>query len=393
MDCSQAVPVKSTHKAEVVSVVLEAHPDADALSVVRVFGYTCVVRSEDWRGVDRGVYVVPDSVVDVRRPEFAFLAPQARADMTSRVKARRLRGVVSYGLLVPAPAGAALGDDLAGPLGVTRYEPPEPHEKRQKFLVGGEEEDGPGLETGPDLYDVDSFERYAAQVFTPGEPVLVTEKLDGSNVRFVYHDDRFWVKSRKRWVKRTPDYSHVTVEGLTSQGMPPEKAASVVDGLRARQPQVNGFWGVLERTPGLPAFLRAHPDTVVYGEVYGGVNRIKYGLPEGNRFAAFDVYRGGRFLDAFEGRWLLESDGVPTVPALVFEAGPCGWGVTSALGFCAPYDFDALKALAEGPTLVEGARAGTIREGVVVKPLAERWERKVGRVQLKIVSADFLARF
>jgi hypothetical protein len=39
----------------------------------------------------------------------------------------------------------------------------------------------------------------------------------------------------------------------------------------------------------------------VFGEVYGNTNRLKYGLPEGNRFAAFDIYQDGRFLDVADG--------------------------------------------------------------------------------------------
>jgi hypothetical protein len=56
-----------------------------------------------------------------------------------------------------------------------------------------------------------------------------------------------------------------------------------------------------------------------------------------------------------------------------------------------PYDFDTLKAFSEGPTKVADAKPGLFREGCVVKPIAERWHRSVGRVQLKIVNPDFLA--
>jgi hypothetical protein len=55
-----------------------------------------------------------------------------------------------------------------------------------------------------------------------------------------------------------------------------------------------------------------------------------------------------------------------------------------------PYNFAALKALAEGKTLIPDAKQGTIREGVVVRPAAERWNSEIGRVQLKIVSSIFL---
>src|SRR5437773_1584681 len=66
----------STHRAEVVPVVLEKHPNADALSIVKIYdgGYQCIVRTEDWVGKDKGVYIQPDSLVPLIQPEFAFLA-------------------------------------------------------------------------------------------------------------------------------------------------------------------------------------------------------------------------------------------------------------------------------------------------------------------------------
>jgi RNA ligase (TIGR02306 family) len=222
---------------------------------------------------------VPDSVVDVRRPEFAFLAQDAKGDMTARIKARRLRGVVSYGLLVPAPAEAELGEDWAPRLGVTRYEPPEPGEGGggSKFLIGGEEESPPDCPTGPNKYDVEAFERYH-DVFAEGEPVFLSEKLDGANARFVFWGGRFYVKTRNRWVKRTPDYSHVTVEYLVEKGMPEDKAAAIADGLADAAGQGQRLLAVaLEAMPQLQEYLRNNPGTVVFGEVYGNTNRLKYG--------------------------------------------------------------------------------------------------------------------
>jgi len=56
--------------------------------------------------------------------------------------------------------------------------------------------------------------------------------------------------------------------------------------------------------------------------------------------------------------------------------------------FEGPYDWDALKALAEGKTTVPGAEG--IREGVVVRPQTERRAPGLGRVHLKLVSNQFL---
>lgn len=187
--------VKSTHKVEVVRVRPELHPNADKLMVVPVWGYTCCISIHDWRDVPRdedgyilAAYVPPDSIVDVRRPEFEFLRTKAVfngdgsvkeyvVDQTItefRTKAKRLRGIVSYGFLLPAPAGSQVGEDLAEKLGVTHYEPAM--EQVKNLATGGEACSGPTVFHVK--YDVDSMRRFN-QAFKHGEPVVVTEKLDG----------------------------------------------------------------------------------------------------------------------------------------------------------------------------------------------------------------------
>ncbi len=83
----------STHKIEVVPIHLKPHPNADSLSLAHVFDhYVCAVRTEDWKDRVLGVYCPPDSVMP-DLPEYAFLKGQFR------IKAKKLRGVVSQGLL------------------------------------------------------------------------------------------------------------------------------------------------------------------------------------------------------------------------------------------------------------------------------------------------------
>src|SRR3989338_1193541 len=102
----------SIFKVEIVPVKLEPHPNADTLSIVKVFDYTVCVRTVDWQDKSIGAYIPPDSVVP-NDANFAFLQGK------TRIKVRRLRGVVSMGLLVPAPAGSQIGQDVAELLGVT----------------------------------------------------------------------------------------------------------------------------------------------------------------------------------------------------------------------------------------------------------------------------------
>jgi RNA ligase (TIGR02306 family) len=155
-----------THKAECVRIELGPHPNADKLEVARIFGFTCCVAKDQFKDGQLAVYIQPDSVVDSTRPEFEFLAGH------ERIRVKRLRGIVSMGLLLPAPDGAQEGEDFADYFGVTHYEPPLPGSSC------GEVEGGPVGIYAP-KYDVESMFRHK-HLFIPGEEVIATEKIHGA---------------------------------------------------------------------------------------------------------------------------------------------------------------------------------------------------------------------
>jgi RNA ligase (TIGR02306 family) len=317
---------------------LEQHPNADTLSIVHVFGYTVCVRTADWVNRTVGAYVVPDSIIPVDRTQFKSFEDPRYPGEGVRIRAKRLRGVISYGMLTEAPEGANIGDDVADQLGITHYDPPPA--KIQGCTSGRiAQVEAPDLPHKPPYYDIDAFQRYAGDVFVPGEMVFVTEKVHGANARYVCWNEQMYAGGRTQWV------------------------ADI-----GRSP----WWVALRAHPELEAFCRANPGTVVYGEVFGAVQTLHYGRGGGEaNFVAFDLLLDGTWVPARLSRNLLEFAGIPLVP-LIAEM---------------PYDFEALLALADGPSLVPGA--SHYREGVVIKPAEERWNRSTGRTQLKLVSATY----
>lgn len=326
----------STHRCEVVPVTLQPHGNADTLSVVEVWGYTCVVRTQDWVGVDRGVYIPPDSVVPDTE-QFKFLEGKRR------IKVAKLRGVISQGLLVKAPEGANIGDDVAVQLGITHYEPPmkarNGNRPGQDFEVG-DNIPGPSGVTAPS-YDLEAARRYASQAFTPGEAVWVTEKIHGANARFTFDGESMFVGSRNRW--KSPDHDCIWNQALA-------------------------------KYPGIEAFCRAFPGTVLYGEVYGQVQDLTYGRSEVD-FAAFDILTfAGHYMNLHSASDLCRANGIPFVPVLGLF----------------PYDWGKMQEMAEGKSLVPGA--DNIREGICLRPFLERRDRNVGRHHLKLVGNGYYAR-
>lgn len=326
--------MKSTHKAEVVEVHLEPHLNSDNLSIVKIGGYQVVVRTEDWLGRDIGVYIQPDSIVDVSRPEFAFLAERGDVkDGKIRIRACKFRGALSYGLLIPAPKGAKLGDDLAEFLGVDHYEP-ETHYDLQ----------GENIKAPPGVwpkYDIESI-RSKLEVFQEGEPVWVTEKIHGQNQRVVFTDGRLYVGSRTLWKKETDKCK---------------------------------FWAAVKSNPGIFEFCKANPDWSVYLEGYGQVQDLRYGRKDIDGLA-FDIRRpDGSFVGPEEFISLCEKFGIRTVPILAQNI---------------PFNWEEIQKYAEGNSLVPGAN--NVKEGCVIRPQFERWNEKIGRVILKLVGFGYLSR-
>ncbi len=388
---------KSTHRCEVVEISPRPHPNADKLSIVPVDGYTVCIRTEDWVGITKGVFIPPDSIVKISHPSFAFLAGEAKGDGTVRIRVKKLRGIVSYGLLIPVPAPSVIGfevkvgdplcsreikvgDDLAKELEVEHYdaEASIAGAKTNSPFFGDNEGGLPFI----GKYDIDAFQAFAHKVFIEGEPLVITEKVHGCNSRYVFTNGRMWCGSRSSWKKEfaTPNYN---IEAITQRMLEAGRAQHEVDEtvakLQAKKnaPQTrNLWWQALENTPEIKTFCEAHPGFTVYGEVYGQVQKgYAYGLKPGvSKVIVFDIQdETGRWLNPLEARKVGVS--LPWVP------------IISA---AEPYNFNNLLAMAEGPSLMLGAT--NIKEGIVMEPLTVRYHDRLGRVKLKIVSAEFLGK-
>lgn len=321
----------STHSVNVVEIgEVRPHENAERLEIVPVCGWQAVVKKGQFSPGDRAVYIEPDYTVPTSRPEFSFLAKDGKE--RHRLKAVRLRGALSFGLLIPIPdelKDRATGSDVMADLGIERYEPPVK-------LAGSDELP---TELHPQVYsskfDVEGLKKFTA-IIQPGEPVIVTEKIHGANARYLSLGGEFYMGSRTQWLK--PDVGH------------PWKRAADTDA-RIRQ------------------WCEAHPGAVLYGEIYGAVESLKYGCRPGDvRFAAFAALVNGEWMDT--GKLLAEPiEAIDTVPVV----------------YRGPYDPSILD-LAEQDSTVRTAEPGHMREGLVIVPEVERRHEEIGRVALKHIS-------
>jgi RNA ligase (TIGR02306 family) len=379
MESTIVATEKSTHQIETfVLAALKTHPNADTLSLITIgdTDYSYAGKTDDWKErVGQTVaWIPPDSLVDVRLPEFNFLAAEAKYDENSqpdktgcyaRIKAKKLRGVVSYGLLVPYH-----GQNLD----IKHYEPPVDVGGAKNQLTGGDVAKAPSGVFPK--YDVDAFLKYGKKMFVEGEPVFITEKIHGANARYVYKDGVMHCGSRTEWKKEFTAPPNLTLEDLILRIGDEARAKEVYEKVVLNhKPKKNMWWEAFSVTPGLHLFCQSNPGYAVYGEVYGQVQKgFHYGVKNGVAFRAFDILTPeGRWMDAEEFVNTCEYVGIPYVPILEKNF---------------PFNFDAVSKMCEGNTLVDNA--GHIREGVVVSPMKERWDARLGRVKLKIINPAYL---
>lgn len=348
----------SSFAVEVVRLIIEPHHNADALEIARVGDYQSIVRKGQYRTGELGAYIPEQALVPLPVLEDLGLVGRLAGPDANRVKAIRLRGVLSQGLIYPAREGWREGDDVTEALGITKYEPPLPTAMDGQLWAAG-------LERCV-RYDIENIKRYP-EVIAPGEPVVIVEKIHGTWCQIGLMPERMADPEHGRLV--------VSSKGLATRGLafvPGEvnahnlylRAAASID-LEARLGDVEA-----------PVF--------VLGEVFGaGVQDLAYGADvrreAGLGFRVFDVYVGafgsGRYLNDDELEGFCRRHDLERAPVL----------------YRGPLSRQLVEDLTDGAETISGQEAH-LREGVVIRPLTERRDDTIGRVQLKSVSADYLLR-
>ena len=316
---------------------MDPHPDADSLSIVKVRGFTVCVRTEDWRDVKLGVYIEPDTLVKLGRPEFSWLQQEGKSKEWHHVRVIRLRGYPSQGLLIPAPEGARAGSNLWEQLELERWQP---------TMHDAGDQDAPSPDVIAPEYDMESWANFPGTLQV-GENVIVREKIHGCNGRYVFIESKegsgdgdMHGGSRMRWKE------------LGEAGNP--------------------WASCLRQNPWIATVCRANPGVVMYGEVYGQVSGFRYGTAPGQlKFAAFDFLHGGKWLDTFGWMDLLGKGYIEAAP-LIYNGRY-------------PSNQDEIKSWAEG----ESQLGDHVREGVVIRTMVERNDLRLGRVQLKLVGNGY----
>lgn len=385
----------------------ENHPNADRLTLYKIGGYTCISNKlED--GSDR--YNVGDLVVYI--PENAVLPEWLLKRMDfwdfeknkgilagkdgNRVKPLKLRGIFSEGVLYPAMTEteydegchgcakqwgysddqkfivsektsyiswlpAVEGENVADFLGITKYEQPIPASMGGEIFNGGTEIVVP--------YDVEPIQKYM-DAFIDGEIFEATEKVHGTQTRFIFAKGN----SNDETFGENKDI-YIASKGQGDKGLFFKNNASNENAYYVRAFKENN----IEEKVVNSKLYQENDMVTLFGETYG-MQDLKYGLTNGKvGYRLFDIYVGkprqGRFLNFEECKQFADEVGIERVPSL----------------YVGPYSYDKVMELTSGKTTL-GTNKDQIREGVVIRPLNERYVDDLGRCFVKSVSEAYKLR-
>lgn len=307
---------------------------ADNIVRARVMGWNVVVKKGEFAVGDPCVFFEIDSVLPDGPSWSEFMRPRG-----FRVRTIKLRGVLSQGLALPVSIveGEPLlrEVELCERLGVTKFEP---------VLPDTREIAGPFPERVPKTDEIRLQSVLGVLDEIRGQPFYVSTKCDGASVTYV-RTDRGLTAASRNW---------------------------------ALAPGANHVWRLSEH---YQLAARIPVDFAIQGEICGpGLQKNRLGLDTVDLFV-FNVYdlRAATFLPFDEFRAFCADRSLRTVPiervvrdeeAAVFEHTLAVW----------------LEA-------ARGVYAGTSqrKEGIVVRPLVERFSATLGgRLSFKVINNDYL---
>lgn len=357
---------------------LEKHPNADTLALAYVNDYVSIVGLTTFSEGDLVAYIPEGAVV----PDDVAAVMGLDGKIGNRLKAIKLRGIVSQGILYPIknkvltlPNGTEFsveeGDDVMKLLGITKYVPEIPANLSGEVFASD-----PRYTV---KFDIENIKNYP-DIILEGEEVVFTEKLHGTFTQIVYLPPRFIEAEGLEYKETFGDKKGLLMVGSKSLS---------ADGLMFKankQNDNNVYVKVIVEQDMLSKFTEQFKEeelpVIMLGETFGSdVQDLRYGFTHRgqNGFRAFAIYKGlrSRFkvLNSDELDMVLSNMMIERVPVL----------------YRGPFSKEVMNEHTNGLETVSGKEMH-IREGIVITPVIERYDNQIGRVILKNVSSDYLLR-
>lgn len=370
----------STFSVKVLPInKIEKHPSADSLSLAYIKDYISIVGLNSFQEGELVVYIPEGSVV----PNEVAAMIGLEGKIGNRLKAIKLRGIISQGILYPVkenilelPNGNKVsvkeGDDVAEILGIKKYIPSIPAN------LSGEVFASDPVYTVK--FDIENIKNYP-NIIKEGEIVVLTEKIHGTFTQIIYLPPKFikleGIDYKETFGNHKDGMLMVGSKSLSAEGL----MFKVNDANKN-----NVYIKVVSENDMINKFTEQFKDkeypVIMLGETFGSdVQDLRYGFDHRglNGFRAFAIYEGlrSRFkvMKSDDLDVVLKNMNIERVPVL----------------YKGIFNKEIMNQYTVGKETVSGKEIH-IREGIVIIPEEERYNNEIGRVILKSVSSDYLLR-
>lgn len=343
---------------------IEEHDNADRLSIAftDVFDWPVVIGKDSFKVGDKVVHFPVDCVLPGDLEELILGNTKFKLKR-GRIRAIKIRGTVSYGILVPINKLREKffvpndnDKDLTNHLGCHKYEPPV---KGQSINVGGKKTFKRRNRNFTKYFDMNHLQNCKG-VFKDEDTVIVTEKLHGTSFR-------------AGWVKR--DAITITEKLILKLRKLFSKNSiwEFVYGSRNVQLQDQRQQDIYAEMVKKYKLKRLPKDIVVYGEIIGPGIQNNYQYTKEHELFIYDVKENGTYVDYGHKQRVVGLLNLKPVPFLITNT----WENMK----------NNLNAFWERSSILDPSL--TVIEGVVIETTTEQICRH-GRKKVKLLNPEYL---
>lgn len=380
----------STFKVPLTTITeINPHPNADSLLLAKVYDYDVIIPKNVYEVGDAVIYIPVGSVLPEWLETLLFPEGSKIKLHSSRIRAIKIRGVVSQGMLIDPGiqeifdklpkslkdvdilSKDAMDKDVAEYLGIIKYT--EPEKATPNLLKLGQPKNILKNPEFKEYTDVEHGKYYDRQVLLTGEAVVITQKLHGTSARYGWfrRPVRSLMDRVRNYFGVLPEWEFCWGSRRAQINSKPEKSHP---GFKSEAQGVD-FGDVYTKIAEQEQIRKKLPKGyAVYGEIVGhGIQKgylYNLGLHE-HKFYVYDVMKDGKYLDFFNAQIFCKNVGLEMVPLM----------------FIGPFTMDKVNEF-----LTVNAISKEINEGVVVCPVFDRYSPVMGRVKLKYINPDYLLR-
>jgi RNA ligase (TIGR02306 family) len=335
---------------------VKPHPNADNLVIITIMGWqVCTHKDTKPEVGELRVFIPPDAILPQELAEQLDVVKYLKKG--NRVGQVKLRQEMSFGIAATNVWNFEIGQEVSQELGITKYIPPiHPN-------AGDQEQDHPLF---MNYSHIENWRNYP-DLFVEGEPIICLEKVHGTNskVGVVFSNDDAGTSEED--VYQYMIGSHNTRKKYVDPETGDPKKMSLY------QYPLNI---VKEMLCAIQTTTKARV-VIVYGEIFGKVQDLRYGRNNELAYCAFDIQVDGKFMNWDDAeKWFVHHN-VPHAPIV----------------YVGPYSEMAMKDCANQNTLLMPPASAHMSEGVIIRPQKESFDPALGRKVLKFKSDEYEARF